>query len=215
MRHRLVEYYARRAAEYERIYAKPERQNDLMLLRTLVAGELAGRRVVEIACGTGYWTAAFAPTARSVTATDLAPEPLAIARAKSYPGGRVRFARSDAWRPQDIEGTFDAMFAGFWWSHVPRAAVPGFLAAWHARLGAGSRMVFVDNRYVAGSSTPVARVDSAGDTWQRRRLDDGSEYEVVKNFPTAEELRAAPGPRVSAATLTELQYYWLFAYTVV
>ena len=31
--------------------------------------------------------------------------------------------------------------------------------------------------------------DAAGDTWQERRLEDGSSHRVLKNFPTAEELR--------------------------
>ena len=76
----LVEYYRRRAGEYEAIYAKPERQADLALLRKEVPQRLAGRRVLEIACGTGYWTALVAPLAASVVATDTAEEPMAIAR---------------------------------------------------------------------------------------------------------------------------------------
>ncbi len=214
MSDRLAEYYARRAAEYERIYAKPERQSDLALLRSLVARELGGRDVVEIACGTGYWTSVLAPGARSVTATDLATETLAIAHGKTFPPGRVRLVLADAYRPEEIDGRFDALFAGFWWSHVPRAALPGFLQAWHLRLGAGAQVLFVDNRYVEGSSTPIARVDAAGDTWQLRRLDDGSEHEVLKNFPTAEELRAAVGRGARAVTITVLRYYWALAYTV-
>ena len=50
----LVDYYSRRAREYERIYHKPERQDDLGALRRLVAERLVDRDVLEIACGTGY-----------------------------------------------------------------------------------------------------------------------------------------------------------------
>ncbi len=60
---RLVDYYAKRASEYERIYEKPERQNDLEILRNLFRKTLAGRNVLEIACGTGYWTQVVAQTA--------------------------------------------------------------------------------------------------------------------------------------------------------
>lgn len=67
----LTDYYARRAHEYERIYAKPERQTDLAGLR-LRLGELCnGRAVYEVACGTGYWTQTIATRARSVFATDI------------------------------------------------------------------------------------------------------------------------------------------------
>ena len=80
----LIDYYRRRAAEYEAIYAKPERQTDLALLRHKIPAKLTGAHVLEIACGTGYWTQLIAGVA-SVTATDLAEEPMQIARSKAYP----------------------------------------------------------------------------------------------------------------------------------
>ena len=40
----LAQYYAKRAAEYERIYAKPERQTDLGALRARRGGRRIGRR---------------------------------------------------------------------------------------------------------------------------------------------------------------------------
>ena len=44
----LIDYYRRRAGEYEAIYAKPERQADLLLLKKKIAGILKGARVLEI-----------------------------------------------------------------------------------------------------------------------------------------------------------------------
>jgi len=78
----LIDYYAKRADEYERIYEKPERQNDLAILKKLFEKTLAGHDVFEIACGTGYWTQIVAQTAKSITATDFNEEVLQIARAK-------------------------------------------------------------------------------------------------------------------------------------
>lgn len=43
-------YYAARVAEYERIYAKPDRQGDLVRLRDIAAAFGRGRRVLEVAC---------------------------------------------------------------------------------------------------------------------------------------------------------------------
>jgi len=72
-----------------------------------------------------------------------------------------------------------------------------------------------DNRYVAGSSTPITRRDSAGNTYQRRRLDGGSEHEVLKNFPTTAELREAlEATGAKEPDITELSYFWCATYRV-
>jgi 2-polyprenyl-3-methyl-5-hydroxy-6-metoxy-1,4-benzoquinol methylase len=203
----LVAYYRRRAGEYEAIYAKPERQQDLALLGKIIPDALRGRRVLEIACGTGYWTARIAPVAASVTAVDLAEEPMQIARSKQYPGN-VRFAAADAYALGPELGQFDAAYAGFWWSHVPHERIAEFLASLHARLEPGAPVLLMDNRYVEGSSTPIAETDAAGNTYQRRRLADGSENRVLKNFPSEQALRdQLPRPEVRM-----LEYYWLAQY---
>ncbi|MBI3370611.1 MAG: class I SAM-dependent methyltransferase [Betaproteobacteria bacterium] len=209
----LEEYYARRAAEYERIYAKPERQADLAVLRARIGAFFAGRRVLELACGTGWWTAVIAPLAARVTALDVNEEVLAIARAKAFAPGRVEFAIGDAYAPPELRATHDALFAGFWWSHVPKARLEAFLARAAQAIAPGSRVAFLDNRYVEGSSTPLSRTDAGGDTWQRRGLDDGSEHEVLKNFPSREELlqRAAVCGGVDAR-VEMLPYYWLLTF---
>jgi len=210
----LVDYYSRRAPEYERIYHKPERQADLRALEALVLGDVAGQDVLEIACGTGWWTERIARVARVVLATDASAEVLAIARAKPIPADRARFEIADAFAPQAIEGSFSAAFAGFFWSHVGRERMAAWLGALHRRLGPGARVVAVDNRYVAQSSTPVARVDAHGNAYQLRRLDDGTEHEVLKNFWTEAELRAVLAGIAEGVAVTELTYYWRISYRV-
>ena len=206
----LVEYYRRRAGEYEAIYAKPERQADLARLRSLVPERLRGRRVLELACGTGYWTTLIAGTAARVVATDLAEEPMQIARRKVFPPRKVIFQKADAYSLPQALGRFDAAFAGFWWSHVPRRRIAEFLASLHARLEPGARVLLLDNRLVEGSSTPIDGWDAEGNSYQRRRLADGSETRILKNFPAEAELRKQfQGCSFSYETL---DYYWLAEY---
>ena len=208
----LRQYYAARAQEYEKIYAKPERQADLRRLETLLPEMLAGRRVLELACGTGYWTQFLARTAENIVAVDASPETLALAAAKALPPERVELRVADAYDlPQEL-GLFDGAFAGFWWSHVPLRDQARFLASLDRRLLPGSRVALLDNRYVEGSSTPISRRDADGNTYQRRLLEDGSEHVVLKNFPTWQELSAAVAPFARDMQLTELEYYWVFAY---
>src|SRR5262245_45974433 len=199
-------YYAQRAQIYERVYHKPERQSDLRAMEAALAAPFACRRVLEVACGTGWWTPHGAPGAHSWLATDLNPETMAIAQDKPMPPN-VRFAKVDAYTFAELGAQrFDGAFAGFWWSHVPLARLPAWLALLHERLDAGARVVMLDNRYVSASSTPISRRDGDGNTYQRRGLDDGSTHEVLKNFPTREEAFAAIGPRAQQAQWIEHQH---------
>ena len=60
-------YYAARAPEYDSVYRKPERQADLRAIEQWVPSRFVAARVLEIACGTGYWTQFIAPVALHVT----------------------------------------------------------------------------------------------------------------------------------------------------
>jgi len=204
----LVDYYRRRASEYEAIYAKPERQGDLARLRERIPGLLRGARVLEIACGTGYWTQLVAGVAAAVVATDLAEEPMRIAQSKSYVQRPV-FSLADAYALPESLGRFDAALAVFWWSHVPRQRIGEFLASLHGRLESGARVVLMDNRFVEGSSTPIAEIDAHGNTYQLRSMGDGSQVRVLKNFPQPTELRSHLPPTLSVELL---EYYWLADY---
>jgi len=208
----LVEYYRRRAGEYEAIYAKPERQADLAVLRQVVPERLAGRRVLEIACGTGYWTTLVAARAMSMVATDMGDEPMAIARSKPYPPNRVRFEKADAYELSEELGRFDGALAMFWWSHIPLKQIGRFLTSLHRRLEPGARVVMFDNLYIDGSSTPVAERDAEGNTYQLRSLADGSTNRVLKNFPTEKDLRSALQPYATRFSNRAFEYYWLVDY---
>lgn len=210
----MLDYYKRRAAYYERVYQKPERQADLRAMEASLAAPFAGRRVLEIACGTGWWTPHAARDAQRWLATDANPETMAVARAKALPAA-VEFRQVDAYTLDGLgDESFDAAFAGCWWSHVPLQALPGWLATLHARLEPGARVVMLDNSFVQTSSTPLSRRDEAGNTYQDRALDDGSVHEVLKNFPTADEAFAALGPRAREPRWTAYEHYWVLDYTL-
>lgn len=210
----LIDYYRRRAGEYERIYSWPERQEDLAVLNKAIPHALRGCHVLEVACGTGYWTERISHTAKRIVATDIAAEPMAIARAKAY-RCPVELRIADAYALDEAidpaPGLFDGAFAGFWWSHVPLSRRAAFLQSLHARLAPGARVVMFDNRYVEGAMHPIAETDAEGNTYQRRLLDDGSENRVLKNFPSREALAQDFG-RFPGYAYTALRYYWLLEY---
>jgi SAM-dependent methyltransferase len=211
---RMQAYYQKRAAEYEQIYDKPERQQELEWLRRRIPEILGGRTVLEVACGTGYWTQFIARTARHVHAGDINESVLEIAREKPIPAGKVSFFRADA---VTLEGTptgCDAAFAGFWWSHVKKSGIAQFVAGLASRLEPGSVVAILDNTWAPGSSTPISRTDAAGNTYQMRKLASGEEHEVLKNFPTPRELTDAVRLVAREAHLESLNYYWLLVFTL-
>ena len=203
-------YYARRAHEYERIYAKPERQEDLRTLRAIVEETFRGKHVLEIACGTGYWTDVLARSAASVTAVDINDEVLDVARSKSL---KATFNRADIYQLPEFPESFNGGLAAFWWSHVPKARLISFLLDFHRAFAAGATIMFIDNLYVEGSSTPISRTDATGNTYQTRKLDDGSVHEVLKNFPAEHELRLAFEGLATQVQIARLRYYWHVTYT--
>jgi demethylmenaquinone methyltransferase/2-methoxy-6-polyprenyl-1,4-benzoquinol methylase len=118
---------------------------------------------------------------------------------------------------------FDAAMVGFWWSHVPKGKLRDFLIGLHSRLDPGATVMVFDNAFVQGSSTPLSRKDSDGNpvshrdadgnTYQERVLDDGTTHQIVKNFPTSQELRAtAEGLGAADVRTTFLTYYWILSY---
>ncbi len=206
------DYYARRAAEYERVYRKPERQADLRAIEGWLPQRFAGREVLEVASGTGWWTPHGARDAKAWLATDLNPETLAVARDKVLPD-YVGFAEVDAYTLRGLHGRrFDAAFAGCWWSHVPRAQLSGWLDLLHAQLRPGAHVVFLDNAFVPCNSTSLSRRDADGNTYQQRTLDDGTVHEVLKNYPTPDEAIAALGSRAQAPQCIRHGYYWVLDY---
>jgi demethylmenaquinone methyltransferase/2-methoxy-6-polyprenyl-1,4-benzoquinol methylase len=208
----LVDYYAKRANEYERIYQKPERQKDLATLRRLFQQAFAGYRVLEIACGTGYWTQVVAETTKSITATDINEEVLQIARAKNY-AGNVSFQKVDALNLSfPRQDDFTAGLAAAWWSHLRKAQIRNFLFQFHRLFSPGSIIVFMDNQFVPGSNTPISRTDAEGNTYQLRRLENGDEHEILKNFPSEKEVRDVITDLAVEISWTELQYYWFLTY---
>lgn len=207
-------YYAARAVEYDRVYEKPERQADLAALRRWLPPRVAGKRLLEVACGTGYWTQLVAPVASGIVAIDAAAETLVIARARVH-AETVRFLIADAYRVPASEGPFGAALAAFWFSHVPRHRQREFLAGLATVLSLGARVILIDNLFVAGSSTPISERDQDGNTYQLRRLDDGSSHRVLKNFPTEADLTAAMSGLGDHARFTRFAYFWAFEYRTV
>jgi demethylmenaquinone methyltransferase/2-methoxy-6-polyprenyl-1,4-benzoquinol methylase len=169
-------YYRRRAAEYD-----ATAYGDLAAARTridrLVAEMQPTGTVLEIACGTGMWTEALAGAASALTAMDVAPEAVAIARERVV-AGNVRFEVADIFAWQTAE-RFDVIFFSAWLSHVPSSRFDEFWHLLRELLADGGRVLFIDEHVVErGKETYLPGEDEIVE----RRLTDGTDFRIVKNF---------------------------------
>ena len=206
-------YYASRAPYYDAVYLKAERREDIAFLSGHLPERLAKREVLEVACGTGYWTQHIAPAVSRMVATDGTAEPLEFARLR--PGTeKVVFRQADAYALPANLGQFSAAFAGLWFSHIPVAARIPFLHGLHERMRPGARILFIDNTEVQLKDFPIAETDGEGNTYQYRKLRNGSMHRVLKNFPSEFELRDLLSPLASSVTYHSLQNFWLVEYDV-
>lgn len=210
----MEQYYAARAPEYDRVYQKPERQNDLRAIESWLPLAFSGRSILEVACGTGYWTQFIAPVAKSIHAIDSSPEVLAIARER-ITAQHVQFVESNAYCLPTLTPRPSGGFAGFWLSHIPRSTVRSFLQSFNQSLRPEAKVVLMDNRFVEGNSTPISTHDTDGNTYQVRSLADGTTHQVLKNFLTEEQLRDAVADIADNVQFHEWQYFWALEYRVI
>ena len=144
--------------------------------------------VLELAGGTGWWTARLAETADRLTVVDSSPETLALNRARV---GRpdVEYVVADVfeWEPTR---SYDVVFFSFWLSHVPRPASPRsgrwYARAWRPAVGCSSSTTAptrsLGRRIRTSWSTAPTCICGASS--------DGSEFRVVKVMYEPDELQS-------------------------
>lgn len=198
-------YYTARAATYEENYARPERAAELTRLQNKLADLMAGHAVLEVGCGSGYWTRQLAQVCDPVLALDSNAAVLALAPSLEH----VRFAQADAYQ-LPLSDQYSACFGAFWWSHVPKQNQAAWLSSVQRQVGKDSLLVLIDNSYVEGSSTPIARTDAHGNTYQIRNV-DGERYEVMKNFPTDSTLRKRFAAHARDIRVLRLEHFWMLS----
>ena len=206
-------YYAQRAKEYDEIYEKPERQEDIAWMQQWLATRFPNQRVLEVACGTGYWSQYIARSAILLDGIDVNPPVIELAQTRHYADGcRIRFFEDDAYQLDNVVDQYDAAFAGFWVSHIPKQNLDAFFSRLHRRLLPGAQVVMIDNRFVREHSTSVHRYDEYGNGYQVRQLNSGEQFEVLKNFPTSDEFQQLLSGQVANIRFRDREFFWILEY---
>lgn len=211
MNNNQIQYYYQRAKEYEKIYQRPERQKDITKIKEFLKTSFSKKEVFEIACGTGYWTQYISETANSIFSTDINESVLDIARSKTY-SCPVKFQESDVFDLSHICQTFNSGYAGFIWSHILKQQLPEFILQFLSKIEKDGFVVFTDNTYVDGNSTPLINTDKQGNTYQNRILENGESYTIIKNYPADSEIRKLIDAVGKNINIQRLNYYWLVTF---
>ena len=191
-------YYAARAPEYDDWYLRRGRYSHGVIADAAWNAELdtatqwldalpISGDIVELAAGTGWWSPLLASKGQ-LSLYDAVPEPLERARDRLLAHGLTAHIHvRDAWAAP--ERHVDALFCGFWLSHVPRTRLGEFLAICRAWLKPGGLFAFIDSRRDPDSSAidhPAPDADLS-----LRRLNDGREFTIPKVYYEPAEMEAA------------------------
>ena len=206
----IVDYYRARAPEYEQIYYRdvPQRRKEIDDRCEYVSRIAQGRTVLDLACGTGYWTKVAAETAKEVVASDIAPEMIRQAKTKNY-NCPVEFVVSDLYHLPFRPKSFDFIMLGFWFSHEPKQNYSVLFDSITVPLKVGGRIWMIDNNPPAeGTQVDSTEVDEHGNNLKVRRLENGNEYVILKNYFSKEELEKVLTERFRIIDFVYQKYYW-------
>ncbi len=205
----LASYYRDRANEYDKVYLNPAEQDDLLEAATIFQTLFRQKSVLELACGTGYWTERIAETATSVYATDINERMIDIAR-KRHLNDNVTFAVIDMYSFSP-DHKYEGVFGGFIWSHILLQDLDRFLEKVKSLLCPGGTIVFIDSNMVEGThhvTKNISKTDEHGNTYQTRQLENGTLHLVPKNYPTKDFLVQKLSSIATDINFVDLKHYW-------
>jgi ubiquinone/menaquinone biosynthesis C-methylase UbiE len=194
----MIAYYEARAGEYDDWYLRRGRYSRGPIHDAAWDAELDGAgtwldglpiqgEIVELAGGTGWWSPLLASKGE-LSIYDAAEAPLERARERLVAHRlRAHLHVRDAWAEPDRQ--VDALFFGFWLSHVPRERTDAFLALAHRWLKPSGIVAFIDS--LPDPQSGAADHDLPDGDLVVRRLADGREFTVVKVYREPAELEEA------------------------
>lgn len=210
MNKNLTTYYKDRAKEYDKVYQIPAEQEDLAKATVIFQEIFKAKSVLEIACGTGYWTEQISKTASSILATDINKAVIDMARNRHF-NCEVTFQVADM-NSLSTDKYYDGLFGGFIWSHIPLQDLDQFLQKIKNLITPKGEIVLIDSRPVDGTSHDkkrITRIDPFGNSFQTRTLENGTTHEVLKNFPGNNFLVNKLSQIATDIKIIELEHYWI------
>jgi SAM-dependent methyltransferase len=207
LRQRMLDYYNERAPEYEEAYtigmgtasiSDPEVFKAEARQLAGIVHSFGSDRLIDLACGTGYWLSFYAHRCSQVTLFDQSEKMLDECRKKVDRlglGGRCVLIRGDFFEYDFASATHDRALVGFFlsallqrrvdvtgWQHLVRIHLtesqePLLFATLRKMLGSSGRFLILDSAW----SQERARFNKKVER-QERRLNDGTRFEIYKRY---------------------------------
>lgn len=212
----LIEYYSKRAKEYDEIYYRPDkiRLREQKFIAEYIKKIFKGKYVLELACGTGFWTRYLLKSARKILATDYSNNMLEIASRRLAKNFNTILLKADAYNPPISFPKYNAAMVNFWFSHIPRKRIKKFLATLHSRLSKNSVVIFIDGVYIEGLGGELILKDKHKDSFKRRTLNLGEQFDILKNYYSEEELKAIFSKHSKRLEIKYLTNFWIVKYQI-
>ncbi len=206
----IIKYYKQRAPEYEQIYYRdiPIKRRELADEATRLKQLATDKSILDLACGTGYWTKVISQTAASLIASDISAEMIIEARKKNYLC-QPDFVLADLYRLPFADGGFQLVTLGFWFSHEPKQNYHAFFDMLKPLLRENGAIWMIDNNPPAeGPHLQSVGTDEFGNNYKQRFLDSGQEFAILKNYFSENQLRTVFEPHFEIKSLVFNQCYW-------
>lgn len=190
-------YYRERASEYDEWFLRQGRYDqgeehttawfsEVSELQDVLAAMQPLGNVLELACGTGWWTEQLTKYADSVTAVDASDEVMKL-NAERTSSSKVTYLRADIFN-LNLKEKYDFIFFSFWLSHVPPERFDAFWQQLSSLLKPNGRVFFIDSVHKKEATSKDQVLPPQDATVAKRKLKDGREFEIVKIFYQAQKL---------------------------
>ena len=216
----MKDYYRVRATEYDEWFYRQGRYNrgaelnqrwfdEVALVETALTKLNLSGNILELAPGTGIWTQQLLKTADTITAVDASTEMIEINQVKLNYDPRVKYSQVDLfnWQPDQ---QYDGICFGFWLSHVPVGQLTDFAKLVSRALKPGGKVFFIDSRREPTSTAADHILPAEGDQIMTRQLNDGRQYQIVKNFFEPALLTAQFGEADLSVNVQQTPTYFIY-----
>ena len=185
-------YYDARANEYDEWWERRGRydlgvdgnqgwRDEAERIRTILTELALDGDMLELAGGTGIWTEFLAQRAARVTVLDGSLPMLERNKRRQLAAGllgKVEFQNIDLfqWKPTSM---YDAIFAGFWISHVPVERLDTHFGVIASAVKPGGLFLILEGQ-ADRSRSELQGTSRPGEDIEVRTLNDGSSHRIVK-----------------------------------